>query len=544
MTTKTYAAFSTKATPQTEPIPGETMVPNNAGGYAYALDKWAAFQRFLVLGTEGGTYYVKEKPLTAAGATNALACIAEDGARAVDLIVAISDAGRAPKNTAAEFALALAAAAKDDKTRALALAALPKVCRIPTHLFHFLTFVKQHRGFGRGLRRAVGDWYGRWTPEKLAFELAKYQGRDGWTNKDVLRQAHPKLDASRAAALRWAIGAPLEAREVSRDRGARTSRYGAAGPLPAVLEAMEAIKTADVKTAVALINTHGLTREMLPTELLDKAAVWEALLGTAERGMPVTALIRNLGNLSKCGLLTPMSAASKFVVARLGDQADLKRGRVHPVAVLLALKTYGSGKGLKGSGEWTPVPAVVDALDDAFYLAFSALEPTGKRLLFGIDVSGSMTSPCGGLPISCAEGAAAMAMACLKSEKDYFVMAFDQGFRDLGLTPKMRLDDVLKRTSNINGGGTNCALPMIYAREHNLKVDGFVVITDNETWAGDSHPSQELRRYRDTSGIAAKQVVIGMTATDITIADPKDPGALDCVGFDSTTPQVVTEFIR
>ena len=63
---------------------------------------------------------------------------------------------------------------------------------------------------------------------------------------------------------------------------------------------------------------------------------------------------------------------------------------MHPIAVLAALRTYASGRGVRGRGEWNPVREVVDALDAAFYAAFGNVEPTGKRLLLALDVSGSM----------------------------------------------------------------------------------------------------------------------------------------------------------
>jgi len=150
----------------------------------------------------------------------------------------------------------------------------------------------------------------------------------------------------------------------------------------------------------------------------------------------------------------------------------------------------------------------------------------------------------GGLPLMPSEGAAAMALACAKSETQYHIMGFASQFRDLGITPRMRLDDVLKKTQQLSFGGTDCALPMKWARQNKADVDAFVVITDNETWAGGSHPSEELRRYRQERGIAAKEVVIGMTATEITVADPNDPLTLDVVGFDASTPQALSEFVR
>jgi 60 kDa SS-A/Ro ribonucleoprotein len=105
-----YKDFSTKRTPQNEAIPGKAMVANSAGGYSFPLDKWEMAKRFLILGSEGGTYYIKEQKLTKDNANSILACIQEDGPRLVKLIVEISENGRAPKNDPAIFALALASA--------------------------------------------------------------------------------------------------------------------------------------------------------------------------------------------------------------------------------------------------------------------------------------------------------------------------------------------------------------------------------------------------------------------------------------------------
>jgi 60 kDa SS-A/Ro ribonucleoprotein len=102
---------------------------------------------------------------------------------------------------------------------------------------------------------------------------------------------------------------------------------------------------------------------------------------------------------------------------------------------------------------------------------------------------------------------------------------------------------VLRRTNNLPFGGTDCALPMLYALERKLPVDAFVIYTDSETWAGTMHPSQALVQYREQMGIDAKLVVVGMTSNGFTIADPNDPGMLDVVGLSTDTPQVIGHFI-
>jgi len=210
------------------------------------------------------------------------------------------------------------------------------------------------------------------------------------------------------------------------------------------------------------------------------------------------------------------------------------------------MQTYKSGQGLKGSGVWDVNSQIVDALDDAFYLSFDNIIPTNKRVMLALDVSSSMTwDGCGGMPsVTPRVGSAAMAMVTMRTESDYLVTGFTDGLEVLDLSPKMRLDDVCDRMENLNFGSTDCALPMLYALENNLKFDAFVVYTDSETWAGRSHPVEALRDYRKKTGIPAKLIVVGMEANDFTIADPDDAGMLDVVGFDTAAPSVMSDFIR
>src|SRR5215471_3820664 len=109
--------------------------------------------------------------------------------------------------------------------------------------------------------------------------------------------------------------------------------------------------------------------------------------------MGLTALIRNLASMTSCGALKPLEKEVETVVRRLSDQDELRKARLHPFNVLMALAVYRSGKGMKGRLSWDPVGAIVDALDDAFYKTFATVEPTGKRTMACVDVSGSMSSP-------------------------------------------------------------------------------------------------------------------------------------------------------
>jgi 60 kDa SS-A/Ro ribonucleoprotein len=219
------------------------------------------------------------------------------------------------------------------------------------------------------------------------------------------------------------------------------------------------------------------------------------------------------------------------------------------------LRTYAQGRGDKGSLAWEPVPQVIDALNAAFYTAFQNVEPTGKRLLLALDVSGSMSmGRVAGTALTPREAAAALALVTAATEVNYHIVGFTAadgrdwtggtGMQPLRLTPSMRLDDAVKATSDLPFGRTDCALPMLYALERGLKVDAFVVYTDSETWAGAIHPVQALRQYRERTGIAAKLVVVGMVSNGFSIADPNDAFMLDVVGFDTAVPALIADFVR
>ena len=243
------------------------------------------------------------------------------------------------------------------------------------------------------------------------------------------------------------------------------------------------------------------------------------------------------------------------MAAQLTDAERLRRARVHPVNVLVAQRTYASGRSARGSGEWTPSRTIVDALDTAFYAAFGAVEPSGKRTLLAVDVSGSMGVPIAGIPLTAREASAALALVQLATEPASMAVGFtgtggwgqawgESTLAPLAISPRQRLDDALKVVDAMPFAGTDCSLPMLYALERKLEVDTFVVYTDNETWAGKIHPHQALHEYRERMGIPARLVVVGMTATEFSIADPSDPGMLDVAGFDAAVPSLITEFAR
>jgi 60 kDa SS-A/Ro ribonucleoprotein len=551
------AGLQTTETSQGLPIPGRDMVENNAGGFVFKLDEWKQLERFLILGSEGGTFYVSEKKLTADNANKVLLLLKKDGVKVVERTVEILKSGRAPKPDVAIFVLALAASKGDDATRKAALAAVPSALKTGTHLLKFVDTVNGLRGWGRGLKKAIQLWFKGRKNETLALQLVKYKQREGWSMKDVLRLAKPVPETEVQGKLfgwtaknekaEWAK-APVAPGDKALDFVWATEQ---AAQLKLVAEQADTAEAkailaeanqASVKKLVDLIVTYRLPREAVPTEALNKVEVWEALL----QEMPMTAMIRNLGTMSKIGLIKPLSDAEKLVFQRLTDAERLRGSKVHPIQILSALRTYSSGRGVRSAASWNVSTKVVEALDEAFELSFGAVEPAGTRHLLGLDVSGSMSGgEIAGVPgLSPSAATAALAVVAARTEPWTAIMGFADSFRDLGITAKDRVDVATRKVSGLTFGSTDASLPMTWALQNKIQVDTFVVMTDNETWAGNIQPVQALEKYRQATGIGAKLIVVGMTSTGFTIADPDDAGMLDVVGFDGATPALMAKFAK
>jgi 60 kDa SS-A/Ro ribonucleoprotein len=521
---------STTVTPQTQALPGREaeMVVNSAGGVTFQLDQWGYLDRFLILGSDRPSYYASAKKLTMNAGKNVIACVKADGVRTVKRIVEISLGGRAPKNDPAIFALALCVVHGDAETVSAAYQALHQVCRIGTHLFQFVAALDELGKWNSAAKRGIANWYLKKNDEKLALQLLKYQSRDGWSHRDVLRLAHVKPETQvQSNVFRYVV------------KGAEGLQEGA--EVPQLLVDFEELKQADAKTALRIIASNpNVTWEMIPTQLQRDVSVMSALLPN----MGMTAIIRKLGQLTNVGVIKPLSQDLKVVLSKITDADQIKSARVHPITILNAFNQYKKGRGDKGSLTWSPVQQVLDALNDAFYDAFQYIESRGEGYLLGVDCSGSMWgASVSGTSLTAAEVAGVMALAIAKREPNYWIGGFNTRMGELKITPSMRLDSVLSVMERFSWGGTDCSLPMLHALENNMdNVNKFVVITDSETWAGRMQPVEALARYRKKYVHSAKLIVCGTSVTDFTIADPNDPGMMDIVGFDSAAPQLIQSF--
>ena len=463
------------------------QIQGAAGGFVWQISDREQVIRYLIIGSEGGNYYQTPQQVSSQCASCVLRMTRtpDNFKWLIDTIRQVSMEGRAAKQESTLLALATAivfARTPADKTEALN--AVKDCVRILTHMYMLIGYIKifskaghpslttspaasastsnvvpvaggrnppvTGSGIGRGIRRVFGEYFYSRTGIEIANLMTKYQNREGWHIKDVLTLIHIDPKKMKDDGGRLAIDNVFKTKE-------EFAPILAAAPPTAdatktLLSAIKEIHTIaerplqpatnpslaglsnyqygeEIDRIVHLINTVGLCREQLPSQLFKYRKVWEALLQSKGangkgKGMPLTALIRNLGKLSttEIGIITPGgSPLTQHICDRITDAHDIKRSKIHPYNILVAMLTYKKGAGDKGSLVWAPNPNVVAALDKAFKLAFQNITPTGKRIKIALDVSGSMSSAfCTGSPIvNCATASVAMMMMTLYVENQH-----------------------------------------------------------------------------------------------------------------------------
>jgi len=523
-----YKFFTQKTkTPQTQPIPGREaeMIQGRSGGWMFKAGIWKMLRRCLLIGTAKSTYYAGKRELTEDFVEVVRQAIAENPRRVAEEILYASD-GRAINNSAPILALVLLSMGEERDAKQAFQEIFPQVIRTASHFYEWLSYTKSLRGFGTVIREVGTAWLSREDVKGLAYQLLKYQQRQGFTHRDVLRLFHVKPPTEDHRQLfEWVVKGWQELpAEIPSAALAQIWWY-------------EWLKRHPDQARKAIAKGR-LTHEMAaPIGKMDQAA-WQKLF----KEMPIGAMLRNLGSLTELGVLRAKAVANcDRIEAVLNNQARLRKGRIHPIDVLKALKTYQSGGRLGRSQKtWNPVDRIVDILEKALELSFDIAEPTGKVFMHAVDVSSSM-SGClvDSVGLSCCEIATTMALVTAKAEKNYMIRGFATDFRDLDISRKDTFSSAIRKASNQNFGGTDASVAYNWMSQKKFKADVVCFWTDSESWAGSRHPSQALAEYRRKVNSNIKAVYITLAPYGITLVDPNDPLSWDLAGFDPGTPRLI-----
>jgi hypothetical protein len=283
---------------------------------------FARLRRYLLTGGVD-TVPALSTPVTVADAGPVRDAIARDSLRVVaETLAATAATPLRPEPLL--LALAMCSATDDDLTRRAALTALPRVARTSRDLFLFASYVQGLRGWGRGLRRAIGAWYNERPLPKLVDEVLVTPSHAGWRHADLLRLGHPKASTPGHDALyRWLVTGSLPIDLVPSAEDAP-----ALGRLNAWTRLQETTNGAE---AAELIATYGLPMAAVPEALRVDATVWSAHVAN----LSVANVVLAIPDLVRAGTMADSDSVSSSIATRLTD--DL--GGVDPMALVAALRS-------------------------------------------------------------------------------------------------------------------------------------------------------------------------------------------------------------
>jgi len=511
------------------------MSENLAGGYGFKTSDWTALRRWLLTGSMFDAYYQGKDQMTKKNVEVLERVMKEDATKVASEILDASKKGVSFHTPI----YALTVLSTGDKSAKNAFReAFPQVIRNGSQLYEFLNYTRGLRGFGTLIHKTIKDWFAGKDAKELEYQFLKYQSRYDWSGRDVLRMIKPiPQDDTVKAVFNWIVGGtkknPLFTEWPKTLERIRTYEFFKSGK-------------ASESDVIDAIGKYRMTWEMMPGNLTQTPKVWEALF----HNMPVGATIRNLGNLTDKGVFK--KSENLDILEQRFSKDNLKKAYVHPVVFASALMIYEAGGSMGRSKlTWDPVSRVMDAMESGIDACFDSVEPTGKHIFFALDVSSSMT---GGsvatLWMTPLQVQGVMALASVRTEKNYFVGGFNEDFQVLSRFTKnlsyARAVDYHNGPWPGNFGGTDANAAYRYAIKNQIHTDIFVFMTDGESWSGFQHPAEGLKEYRSRINRNVKAIYITLVpyGDKITLADPKDKHSYDIAGFTGQTPKSINLIIK
>lgn len=286
----------------------------------------------------------------------------------------------------------------------------------------------------------------------------------------------------------------------------------------------------DLRLACALIRKYRLSREHVPTHMMDSREIWTALM----ESMGVTAMLRNLNKLTSLGLLVRDSLCSALLLKKLRDLPGLEQARVGPLDILVSADVYSQGTGELGKLTWTPQPWVVSALDECFsaytlHLAQSST-PSKYRVLLGIDLRASMLVKVGST--TGRKAAAATALVWKRLNPHWRFVGFSEnGCIPIEIDASTSLVECLSIFESITPGPADIGSLIADAADKLEVYDAIVAFTSQGSFRSSEPLEDQMSLYRQIVKCNDSALFsVTMSATpSCTIETDADSGLHDCV---------------
>lgn len=181
---------------------------------------------------------------------------------------------------------------------------------------------------------------------------------------------------------------------------------------------------------------------------------WKHLIETDK--LPYLAMLRNLRNIDEVADLELLIKVGN----RLIDPERIAKARIFPFQFLNALPHAG--------------PGFAKYVSKACDISLRNMPKFDGKTVVLLDVSGSMAQ------YKIQTTAAMFAFAIRSDQKQ--ILQFDTKCRPMQNVSENIVDEVIRM--NFSGGGTDFRCAFNYMRDHQIKCDRIIILTDNEHWVG------------------------------------------------------------
>lgn len=495
-----------------------TDTTNEAGGVAYSMTAQHELAQYAMTGMFGDSYYTT--------AEQQLARTLELANSAHPTFLAKLAVYARQNGKMKDMPSLLAAVLFARGERALLKSVFPRVVDNGRMLRNFVQMVRSgvtgRNSLGSFGKALIQGYFNSRSPDALFRDSV---GNDP-SLADVIKLAHPKpSDAARQALYRYIIGKPVEAEQFE--------------ALPQLVRDFELFK------AARLGNLHDdQTPPNVPFEMLTALPLtkedWKAI--AVNGGWQFVRM--NLNTFARHGILDDKDTV-KTLVKILTDEKSIEKARVLPYQLLVAYLNVGGD---------IPV-ALKNALQTALDTATKNVQPFDTNgVVVAVDLSGSMGVPVSGYrgtattAAQCSDVASLIAGTVLRRNPETTVIPFADNAFSVSLNP---MDSIMTNAQKIRaagGGGTDCSSPVREAVRRNIKADLFILVSDNQSWAGShyAHGTGVMNAWKSFKKINpnAKLVNIDLATNGTLQTPPGHPDVLNIGGFSDEIFAQVNAFVK
>jgi 60 kDa SS-A/Ro ribonucleoprotein len=432
---------------------------NNSGHPAYTKDLKEQYVQMLMTNTFGDTFYVKSNDLINEAVSLTTKMLETDSEFAAKALVYARTQGYMRSTTI--YGLARLSCFNT----ALFKAVFEQVIKTPDDLMDFMSVVKSLRGNegGRAIKTTVASWIAKYLSPYWAIKYGAEKSGN-YSLKDIIVLTHP----------------------VIKDPTVNESvRYLLKGSVPEdgqIAEFEKLKKVTTNKEKIDCIIKGKLPHEVATTFAGKNKEIWRAIV----RWMPIMALVRNLATIERIGIADEVLP---IIAEKLTNKEVIERSKIFPYTFYDAYKEV-CHAGIK------------DALKTALDLSVNNIPDIKGKTLISLDVSGSMS----GVNIEVAS-IFALALARKTNYSSIFHM-FNSNLFEYNVS---KVDSIISQLNTLKrpSGNTDTSLSLRWLIKNNIKVDNFIIVTDEQHNGSDTF-AKALVDYKNAVNSQVKVTIVNV----------------------------------